>query len=379
MVPVLRQLSCTGKRVLLRAELNVPLRDGKVVDDWRARLVVPTIKFLLSQGVQQVLITAHLGRPGGKRDEELSLAPLAPLLEELVGEPVLFVPDIPDEPPDERLVLLENLRFYPGEEENSGEFARRLARLGDSYVNDAFGVLHREHASVVALPKLFPGAKAAGLLVERELENLDFSHPEQPFVAVIGAAKIDDKVAMLSSLLKKVEKLLLGGASIFPFFKAMGYEVGESLCDAESVPLAKKLLEEYGEKIVLPRDVVISESLEGTEIFTVDVDKIPRGMKGLDVGDISVEEFQRYLAVAKTIFWNGPLGVFEVEPFDHATNQLAHFLAQRRARVVVGGGDTAAAVNKLGLTNYFSHVSSGGGAALKYVAGEKLPGLEALK
>ncbi|MBR9692544.1 phosphoglycerate kinase [Candidatus Woesearchaeota archaeon] len=379
MVTTLHDVSCEGKRVLLRAELNVPLKEGKVVDDLRIKAVIPTIKVLLSDGASQVVIMAHLGRPKGKVNKALSLKPIVDVLEESLGEKVGFATEcIAGKIPKDRVVLLENLRFQKGEEANDKSFAKKLATCGDVYVDDAFGAMHRAHASVDAVPHIF-NEKAAGLLVEKELKGLNLSEAERPFIAMIGAAKITDKIEVLSALLEKADKLLLGGAIIFPFLKAKGYEVGSSLCEEESVPLAKELLAKYGDKIVLPVDMVISEDLEGSEIFTVDVDKIPPTMKGLDIGDRTVEKFEDILEGASTVFWNGPLGVFETEPFDHATNKLAKSLAQSKARVVVGGGDTAAAINKLGLAQYYAHVSTGGGAALEYVAGKELPGLKALE
>lgn len=374
----LKELDLNGKRVLLRAGFDVPMREGKVTNDSRIKATLPTITTLLDRGASQVIIIAHAGRPGGKKVAELSLRPVAERLGELLIDPVDFVDDcLAKSLPETKVLLLENLRFHDAEKRNDIAFAKRLAAYGDVYVDDAFNVMHRSHASVEALPKLFT-EKAIGLLVEKELKNLDFSEPERPFVAIIGAAKIADKIGILEALLEKVDKLLLGGAIIFPFFRAKGYEVGTSLCDKESIPIAKRLLEKHGGKIILPTDVVISGELEGSEIFTVDSDKIPKNMKGLDVGDQSIEEFKHLLDGAKTVFWNGPLGVFETQPFDHATNEIAEHLARMKTRVIVGGGDTSAAIDALGTTHYYTYVSTGGGAALQYIAGKKLPGLEAL-
>jgi len=380
MVPTLHDVSARGKRVLLRVDYNVPLKDGSILDDRRITATLPTISALLEDGAEQVIIISHLGRPGGKKVQGLSLRPVAAKLQELLGEKVAFAGDAVGESamPDGRLIMLENLRFDPGEEADDKAFARRLAKLGDLYVTDAFAALHRRHASVDACPRLFR-EKAAGLLVQRELQNLDFSEPERPFIAVIGAAKITDKIAMLRSLLARVDRLLLGGAIIFPFFRALGYETGKSLCEESAVPLARELLDAFHDKIILPKDVVISEELEGSEIFTVDADKIPPAMKGLDIGDLSAEEFKRELENARTIFWNGPLGVYEVPPFDTATKEVAEFLAKQKARVVIGGGDTVSVIDRFGLSLLYTFVSTGGGAALQYVAGERLPGLEALR
>ncbi len=372
----LNDLSFKGKRVLVRCEFNIPLKEGRITDDRRIKASLPTIKRLLAEEPERLILLAHLGRPGGKRVAEYSLEPVAQRLSELLNEKVPLVTTY-DRVPRERIILLENLRFYPGEERNDESFARKLAALGNAYVSEAFGVLHRVHASVDALPRLMK-EKCAGLLVEKEVRNLDFTNPERPFVALIGAAKITDKAELLDALLEKVDKLLLGGAMIFLFYKALGYEVGKSLCDEERVGLAKRLLEWHATKIVLPSDVVISEDVEGHEIFTVAADKIPPGMKGLDIGDESVESFIKILQGAATVFWNGPLGVYEVPPFDHATNKIATSLAKMKAQIVAGGGDTAAAIYKLGLEQYYTHVSTGGGAALQLVAGRQLPGLAAL-
>ncbi len=379
MVPTLHDIEVAGKRVLLRVDYNVPLKEGEVRDETRIAATLPTLRHLLAQEARQLVLMSHCGRPKGKAEKGLSLAPVAARLGELLGEKVSFVDDCTaPAPADAKIVLLENLRFHPGEKENDESFAKKLAAHGDVYVNDAFGSLHRAHASVDATARRF-AERAAGLLVEKELRNLDFSDAERPFVAVIGAAKISDKIAIMESLLERVDRLLLGGAVIFPFLKAQGHQVGESLCEEESVPLAKGLLERYTGKLVLPSDVVISEDVEGHEIFTVDVDKIPDGMKGLDVGDGTVEEYKRLLGEAATVFWNGPLGVFETPPFDTATKEVAEFLAQRKIRVVVGGGDTVSAVTGLGLAKLFTHVSTGGGAALEYITGRELPGLKALE
>jgi len=375
MVPTLRDIMCEGKRVLLNTELNVPFKDGVIKDDRRLKAALPTIRMLLNDNARQVVIISHLTK--GK--EELSFKPVVKPLEEALGVPVAFVDDCTKPaPPDARVVLLENVRFHDGEKKNDPAFAKLLAQHGDVFVNDAFATMHRPYASFVALPALF-SEKAIGLSVEKELKNLDFASPERPFVAVIGAAKISDKIELLEELLQKVDRLLLGGAIVFTFFKAQGLEVGTSLCEDEKVGLARGLLERYGDKILLPQDIVISEDLEGHEIFTVDADKIPANMKGLDIGDLAVEEFEGVLDTARTVFWNGPLGVFEVPPFDTATKAIAELLAKSRAKVVIGGGDTAAAVDQYGLAQKYAHVSTGGGASLQVVAGKPLPGVEALE
>lgn len=377
MYPTLRDIDVTDKRVLLNAELNVPLKNGEIVDDFRIRKALPTMKEILSMGARQLVIISHLSpRIDGKKVEE-SLKMLVPVLTERLGEPVRLI-DPTAEPVADRIVLLDNVRLHKGEKENDPEYAKQLARHGDVFINDAFGTMHREFASFVALPALFT-EKAIGLLVEKELTGLDFTSTERPFIVILGCAKISDKIQLLEQLLERCDTLLLGGAIVFTFLKAKGLEVGASLCEEEHVETARRLLDTHGEKIMLPIDIVISEELEGNEIFTVDVDKIPPGMKGLDIGDASVEVFKETLSNAATVFWNGPLGVFEVSPFDTATAAIAGYLAKSRAKVVVGGGDTAEAMRQMGYADYYAHVSTGGGASIKYIAGDTLPGLDALK
>ncbi len=372
-----KDLEFAGKRVLIRVDFNVPLEGGKVRDSSRIAAAVPTIKAVLGFDAKQVILISHLGRPKG-RDASASLKPVAEELSHLVAEPVVLADDFDKVPADARLVLLENIRFWKEEETNDDAFSKRIAGLCDVFVNDAFGTAHRAHASTVGVTK-HVSEKGVGLLVQKEVESLDFSHPRRPFVALIGAAKISDKIRMLETLLEKVDKLLLGGGIVFTFLKARGFEVGSSLCEEGSLPIAKRLLEAYPGKIVLPDDIVISDDEHGREIFTVDADKIPPDMKGLDIGDAAVERYLEVLDGAATVFWNGPMGLFEVPPFDTATNEIAHHLAKSKSKVVVGGGDTGEVVNSLGLTRYFAHVSTGGGAALQLVAGETLVAIEALR
>ncbi len=370
----LHELDLAGKRVVVRADVNVPLKEGVITDDFRIRALLPTLQMLRERGAAEVTILSHLGRPRGA-DPALSLRPVAARLSELLGEHVPFA----DEEGTGFFRLLENLRFSPGEERNEVSFARELAQHGEVYVQDAFATLHREHASVVALPRLYPpSARGIGLLVQKELKGLDLSAVERPFIALLGFAKLSTKIALLESLLEKVDQVLLGGGVVFTFLKAQGVEIGTSLFEADQVGRAKELLASSGSKIMLPKDFVISEDIDGAEIFTVDADKIPPGMKGLDIGDASVELFEQVLENARTVFWNGPVGVFEQPPFDAATEALAGFLAKSKARVIIGGGDTAAAVRKMGYAQYYSHVSTGGGAALQYLAGQTLPGLSVL-
>lgn len=369
-----------GKKILIRTDFNVPMSNGVIKDDTRIKATMPSIRFCLENGASQVILISHLRRPKGKVVKEFSLKPIAKKLSELMNEEVYFFDKYLEKkiPKTKKLVLLENLRFNKEEKENDDKFAKKLASFGDIFIQDAFGTCHRDHASTTGIPK-FIKEKGIGFLVEKELEMLNFSKVRHPFYAILGCAKISDKIEVIEELLKKVEKLFLGGAIVFTFLKAQGVEVGKSLVEEDKLDLAKKLLKEHKEKLVFPIDVVISDDVEGGEIFTVDINKIPSHMKGLDIGDDSVELFKEELEDATTIFWNGPLGVFEVPPFDTATRDIAEFLAKSMKHTVVGGGDTDDAIRTFNLHHFFTHVSTGGGAALELVAGHTLPGVEALK
>lgn len=379
MIPTIKDLDLEGKRVLLRAGFDVPTKNSQILNDRRIKATLPTIRAILNSNAKQLVIISHEGRPKGKVVPELSLKPVAERLQELLDQKVTFLKDsINIKIPNDKIILLENLRFHSEEKHNDPKFAKELASYGDVFIEDAFSNLHREDVSVSALPKLFK-EKAIGILVEEEIKNLDFQNPKKPFVVISGSAKISGKIELLEVLLKKADKLLIGGGILFTFLKAKGLEIGKSLHEDEAVPIAKHLLDQYGNKIVLATDVVISEDLEGGEAFTVDVDKIPKNMMGLDIGDKSIEAFEEILDAANTIFWNGPLGVFEMPPYDHATREVAEHLAKMKKRVVIGGGDTAEAIDTLSLGHFYSHVSTGGGAALQLISGQKLPGLEVFK
>ena len=380
-----RDLGVSGKRVLVRVDFNVPIKDGEVTDDTRIQRALPTIRYLLEEGARPILIS-HLGRPKGEPDPKYAMDPVAKRLEELLGEPVKKL-DAAGGPEAEEalndsgggLVLLENSRFYPGETKNDPEFSEQLASLADLYVDDAFGAAHRAHATTVGVAEHLPAA--AGLLMEDELNNLDevLRDPERPFVAILGGAKVSDKVGVIESLLTVADTLLIGGAMCFTFFKARGYEVGNSLVEEDYLEEAKRLMDEAEGRIVLPVDVVVADEMEeDTETETVLVDRIPPGKMGLDIGPESVEEFRRYITEAKTIFWNGPMGVFEIEALAKGTEGVARAVAGSEAKSVVGGGDSVAAVSKLGLENEMSHISTGGGASLEYVEGKELPGVAIL-
>jgi phosphoglycerate kinase len=384
-----RDLDVRGKKVLVRVDFNVPVKDGKVTDDTRIVKALPTVEYLLSEGARPVLIS-HLGRPKGEPDPKYAMDPVAQRLGELLDQRVLKL-DAAVGPEAEKalgewdgqgVVLLENSRFYAGETKNDPEFARQLAALADVYVNDAFGAAHRAHATTVGVAELLPAA--AGLLLEAEVDYLDgvLKDPERPFVAILGGAKVSDKLGVIESLLGVAETLLIGGAMCFTFFKAKGYEVGNSLVEDDYLEEAKRLMDEAGDKLVLPVDVVAAERMEeGVESQAVGVDGIPEGWMGLDVGPETVGLFRERISGARTIFWNGPMGVFEIEDFAKGTEGVARAVAEASkagATSVVGGGDSVAAVTKLGLEDDMSHISTGGGASLEYVEGKELPGVAVL-
>ncbi|QYJ15144.1 Bifunctional PGK/TIM [Rubrobacter xylanophilus DSM 9941] len=380
-----RDLELRGKKVLVRVDFNVPVRDGEVTDDTRIRRALPTIRHLLDQGARVALVS-HLGRPKGEPDPRYSMDPVARRLEELLGEPVRKL-DVAVGPEVERaleeteggVVLLENSRFYPGETKNDPEFAAALAAPFDLYVNDAFGAAHRAHATTVGVAERLPAA--AGFLLEEELDYLDgvLRSPERPFVAILGGAKVSDKLGVIERLLEVADRLLVGGAMCFTFLKAKGLGVGDSLVEDDYLGEARRLMEEAADRLVLPVDVVVAERMEeGAETRTVGVEEIPAGWMGLDIGPRTVELFRRHILEARTIFWNGPMGVFEIDAFARGTEGVARSVAESGATSVVGGGDSVAAVRKLGLEDRMSHISTGGGASLEYVEGRELPGVAVL-
>jgi 3-phosphoglycerate kinase len=381
-----RDLDVGDKRVLVRVDFNVPVKDGEVTDDTRIRRALPTIRYLLEEGAHPVLIS-HLGRPKGEPDRKYAMDPVAARLQELLGESVMKLdaavgPEVVEALDDwdgRGVVLLENSRFYPGETSNDPGFADQLAALADLYVDDAFGAAHRAHATTVGIPDRIPAA--AGLLMEEEIDYLDkvLEDPERPFVAILGGAKVSDKLGVIESLLGTADTLLIGGAMGFTFFRALGYEVGDSLVEEDYLEEAKRLLEEAGDRLVLPVDIVVADAMEeGVEWETVAVDGIPSGKMGLDIGPETVALFEGHISGASTIFWNGPMGVFEIDAFAKGTEGVARAVAESGATSVVGGGDSVAAVNKLGLEDRMSHISTGGGASLEYVEGKELPGIAVL-
>jgi phosphoglycerate kinase len=381
-----RDVDVGDKRVLVRVDFNVPVKDGEVTDDTRIRRALPTIRHLLEEGAHPVLIS-HLGRPKGEPDQNYAMDPVAARLQELLGEPVVKLnaaigPEVVEALDDwdgRGVVLLENSRFYPGETSNDPRFADQLAALADVYVDDAFGAAHRAHATTVGVAERMPAT--AGLLMEDEIDYLDkvLQDPERPFVAILGGAKVSDKLGVIESLLGTADSLLIGGAMCFTFFEAFGYEVGDSLVEEDYLEEAKRLMAEGGERLVLPVDVVVADAMEeGAESEIVAVDLIPSGKMGLDIGPKTVALFEGHISGASTIFWNGPMGVFEIDAFAKGTEGVARTVAESGATSVVGGGDSVAAVNKLGLEDRMSHISTGGGASLEYVEGKELPGIAVL-
>jgi phosphoglycerate kinase len=381
-----RDVDVGDKRVLVRVDFNVPVKDGEVTDDTRIRRALPTIRHLLEEGAHPVLIS-HLGRPKGEPDQTYAMDPVAARLQELLGEPVVKLdaavgPEVVEALDDwdgRGVVLLENSRFYPGETSNDPGFADQLAALADVYVDDAFGAAHRVHATTVGVAERVPAA--AGLLMEDEIDYLDkvLQDPERPFVAILGGAKVSDKLGVIESLLGTADSLLIGGAMCFTFFEALGHEVGDSLVEEDYLEEAKRLMAEGGERLVLPVDVVVADAMEeGAESEIVAVDLIPSGKMGLDIGPKTVALFEGHISGASTIFWNGPMGVFEIDAFAKGTEGVARTVAESGATSVVGGGDSVAAVNKLGLEDRMSHISTGGGASLEYVEGKELPGIAVL-
>jgi len=375
-----RDLDVSGKRVLVRVDFNVPLKDGKVGDDTRLRASVPTVKLLCEKGARVVLVS-HLGRPDGKPDPKYSLKPVAPVFAELLGRPVRFAGEDPGELKDGEVALLENVRFHPEEEANDPAFAKKLAALADLYVNDAFGTAHRAHASTAGVAKHFKQA-AAGLLMEKEIDYLGerMKSPDRPFMLILGGAKVSDKILLIENMLPKVDAILIGGGMAYTFLVAKGEAVGTSKVEKDRVETAKKILAAAARQrvqIFLPRDHVVADKFDAAAETQVVV-RIPDGWMALDIGPSTISEFTFTLTGARTIVWNGPVGVFEMDAFAAGTEAVAESLAMGRATTIVGGGDTAAAVEKFGVAAKMSHVSTGGGAALELLEGKKLPGVEAL-
>jgi phosphoglycerate kinase len=388
----IRDLDVAGKRVFIRVDFNVPLKNGVIGDDTRITSSLPTITYALDHGARVVILASHLGRPKGKPNPEMSLQPVAARVGELLKRPVIFAADCIGpaaeqavaSAPDGSVVLLENLRFHPEEEKNDAAFAKQLATLADVYVNDAFGAAHRAHASVEAMVHLIPEA-GAGLLMEKELRYLGgaISHPERPFVAVIGGAKVSDKIEVIENLIPKVDRLLIGGAMAYTFFKAQGKPVGKSLVEDDKLDAARDIVAraaERGLQLLLPSDHVVAPKLEaGAPSETLGVDDPAIGDRmGLDIGPVTIRAYAAALRDAKTVVWNGPMGVFEIDQFAPGTIGVAHAVAEVKGTTIIGGGDSVAAIHKAGLADRVTHISTGGGASLEYLGGRTLPGVAVL-
>ena len=381
-----KDIDLKGKRVFLRVDFNVPMAEGKVTDDKRIKAALPTIKYVLEQGAS-VLLASHLGRPKGGPDAEFSLKAASEVLAGHLGIPVKMAPDCvgpeveamaKDLKPGE-VIMLENTRFHKGEEKNDLELAKQMAALADVYVNDAFGSAHRAHSSTEGIARFLPAV--SGFLMEQELEYLGraVANPEHPYIAILGGAKISDKILVVETLAANCDKLIIGGGMANTFLAARGLNMQDSLVEAESVETAKSLLGKLGDKLVLPVDAVIADKFDAeANTQVVDVDKIPAGWRMLDVGPKTIELYRQALKDAKLVVWNGPVGVFEMPKFAEGTFALARLLAESGATTVIGGGDSASAVKKAGVAKQMTHVSTGGGASLEFLEGKELPGVAAL-
>ena len=386
-----KDIDLRGKKVFVRCDFNVPMDENQnITDNRRIVAALPTIKYLIEQNCK-IILSSHLGRPKGEFKPEFSLAPVAKELSKLLGQEVLMAKDVIGESAktlaanlqEGQVMLLENVRFHREETDNDPEFAKELASMAEVFVNDAFGTAHRAHASTEGISHYLPSV--SGFLIEKELKFLGdaLNNPERPFVAILGGAKVSDKIGVIDSLLEKVDTLMIGGGMAYTFFKAQGYEVGNSLCEPDKCELALKLMEKAknkGVKLMLPVDTKIGKEFKpDTESKTVAWTEIPEGWEGFDIGEKTIEMFKNELKTAKTVVWNGPLGLFEFDQFAIGTNAIAHALAEIDATTIIGGGDSAAAVEKAGLADKMTHISTGGGASLEFLEGKKLPGIECLQ
>ncbi|MCI8383501.1 MAG: phosphoglycerate kinase [Clostridia bacterium] len=385
-----KDIDLKEKKVIVRCDFNVPMDENKMItDNTRIVAVLPTIQYLLENNCA-IILCSHLGRPKGEFKPEYSLKPVAKELEKLLGKEVVMANDVIGEDAKSKaealqngqVMLLENVRFHKEETDNDLNFAKQLAEMAEIYVNDAFGSAHRAHSSTAGIAEFLPAV--AGFLIEKELKFLGdaITNPERPYVAILGGAKVSDKIGVIDNLLEKVNTLIIGGGMAYTFFKAQGYEVGNSICELDKLDLAKELMkkaEEKGVKLLLPIDTKIgkSEELKG-ETKTVKYNEIPKDWEGFDIGEESIKLFIQELKNAKTVVWNGPLGLFEVDQFAIGTNEIAKALAEMNGTTIIGGGDSAAAVKKIGLEDKMTHISTGGGASLEFLEGKKLPGIECL-
>ncbi len=382
-----KDIDLKGKRVLMRVDFNVPMQDGKVTDDKRIRASLPTIQYVLDQGASLILMS-HLGRPKGGPSPEFSLKAAAEVLSNLLGRPVKMAPDTVGPEVEKtakelkpgEVLMLENTRFYPGEEKNDLDLAKKMAALGEVYVNDAFGSAHRAHSSTEGVARFLPAV--SGFLMEQELEYLGraTANPEHPYIAILGGAKISDKIAVVENLLKRCDKLIIGGGMANTFLAAKGCNMQDSLVETASVDVAKGIMEKAGDKLLLPVDAVVADKFEAeANSKVVDADKIPAGWRMMDIGPKSIELFEKAVKGAKLVVWNGPMGVFEMPKFAEGTFAIAKALADSGATTVIGGGDSASAVKKAGVAKKMTHVSTGGGASLEFLEGKELPGVAALQ
>lgn len=387
-----RDIEVSGKKVIVRCDFNVPMKDGVITDDIRITSALPTIKYLLEKGAS-VILMSHLGRPDGEANVKYTLRPVSERLNQLLNQKVIFIstPEVINEAVKRtaagleagEIMLLENVRFRKEETKNGTEFSKELAGLADIFVNDAFGTAHRAHSSTAGIADYLPAV--SGFLIEKEVQFLGSAveNPERPFVAIMGGAKVGDKILVIENLLKKVDTLIIGGGMAYTFYKAMGYEIGTSILDAENVGLAGELLkkaESLGVKLLLPVDVKVAKEFANDSVAAYcDMDKIPAGMMGLDIGPKSQVLFADAVKNAKTVVWNGPVGVFEMPNFAEGTLAVAKALAECKGITVIGGGDSAAAVEQFGLADKMTHISTGGGASLEFLEGKKLPGIACLQ
>ena len=387
----IKDIDLKGKKVLVRCDFNVPMDENKnITDNTRIVAALPTIKYLLENNCA-VILCSHLGRPKGEFKPEFSLAPVAKELSKLLDKEVIMAKDVVGEDANKKakelqagqVMLLENVRYHREETDNDPEFAKKLADMAEIYVNDAFGAAHRAHASTAGVAQYLPAV--SGFLIEKELKFLGnaLNNPERPFVAILGGAKVSDKIGVIDSLLEKVDTLVIGGGMAYTFFKAQGYEVGNSICELDKLDLAKEAMakaKEKGVKLMLPVDTKIGKEFKpDTESKTVAWTEIPEGWEGFDIGAKSIEMFTEEIKKAKTVVWNGPLGLFEFDQFAIGTNAIAKTLSEINATTIIGGGDSAAAVKKAGLQDKMTHISTGGGASLEFLEGKKLPGIECLQ
>ena len=385
-----KDIDLKGKKVFVRCDFNVPMDENQNITD-NARIVgaLPTIKYLLEQNCK-IILASHLGRPKGEFKPEFSLAPVAKELSKLLGQEVIMAKDVIGEDAETKaanlkegeILLLENVRFHKEETDNDPEFSKKLASMAEVYVNDAFGTAHRAHASTTGIASYLPAV--SGFLIEKELQFLGnaVNNPERPFVAILGGAKVSDKIGVIDSLLEKVDTLMIGGGMAYTFFKAQGYEVGNSICEMDKLDLAKEAMEkaeQKGVKLMLPVDTKVGKEFKpDTESKIVSYTEIPADWEGFDIGPETIKMFEDELRKAKTVVWNGPLGLFEFDQFAIGTNAIAKVLSEIDATTIIGGGDSAAAVKKAGLEDKMTHISTGGGASLEFLEGKKLPGIEAL-